>query len=145
MGMIPPPPPPAIVAGCSAVRHDGAQRTTSAVLNTAINAVVPYPATDVGNAAAQSAADATVWTGLQAELENAGANTIVAVRLGVKLEDGSFKFLDVPVTIAPNGDATVKEKLAQGAVQVGVNSCTVLRVNFADGTSWYAPAPSPGP
>jgi len=65
--------------------------------------------------------------------------------LGVKLEDGSFKFLDVPVTIAPSGDATVKQKLAHGAVQVGVNSCTVVRVNFADGTSWYAPAPSSTP
>jgi hypothetical protein len=145
MGMIPPPTPPAIVAGCSVVRHDGAQRTTSAVLNAAVSAVVPYPVANVGNAAAQSAADATVWTELQAELENAGVNTIVGVRLGVKLEDGSFKFLDVPVTIAPSGDATVKEKLAQGAVQMDVNYCSVLRVNFADGTSWYAPAPSPAP
>ena len=141
----PPPPPPAVVAGCSAVRHDGAQRTTSAVLSTAINAIAPYPVSGLGGAAAEGAADATVWTELQAALENTSPTMIVGVRLGVKLEDGSYKFFDVPVTIAPSGDATVKEKLAHGTVQVGVKSCSVLRVNFSDGTSWYAPAPSPSP
>jgi hypothetical protein len=33
----------------------------------------------------------------------------------------------------------VKERFAQGTVQVGVAFCSLLRVNFSDGTSWDAP------
>jgi hypothetical protein len=147
--MIPPSPPPAvapsaapaIVSGCGSIRHDGMQRTTAVVLSSAANAVMPVPAFGVGNAAAQSAGDATVWTELKADVENPGALTIVGLRLGVHTTEGGYTVLDVPVTIAPNGAATAKQQLARGTTQVGVDSCNLVRVNFSDGTYWYAPQP----
>jgi hypothetical protein len=152
----PTPPPPAIVSNCGTVRHDGARDVTSAILNTAVGAVLPSAITGVGGtaalpsaiagvggAAANKAADATVWTGLEADIENTTPMTIVGIRLGVKMEDDAYNYYDVPVTIAPNGDATASQRLARGTIKIGVSSCSVVRVNFSDGTSWYAPSPTP--
>jgi hypothetical protein len=150
----PPPTPPAIVSNCGAVRHDGAQRATAAILNAAVGAILPADVTgavgggvagSVGASAANHAADSTVWTDLEADLQNTTPLTIVGVRLGVKTDDGGSTFYDIPVTIAPDGDVTASQRLARGTVHAGVTACSVVRVNFSDGTSWFAPAPTPAP
>ena len=145
----PPPTPPAIVSNCGAVRHDSARRATAAILNAAVGAILPSEITGVGASATASAsahaADSTVWTDLEADLHNTTPVTIVGVRLGVKTDDGASTFYDVPVTIAPDGDVTASQRLARGSVQIVVTACSVMRVNFSDGTSWFAPAPTPTP
>lgn len=141
--MLPPSPPPAVVDGCNLVRHDGSHTVTTNVLATAIGAVVPFPAGAIGGAVAEGAGAALSWTELQAALENGSTQTIVGVRLGVKLGDGGFKYVDVPVTIAPGGDATASQRIASGDASVEVTSCSLLRVSFSDGTAWSAAAQAP--
>jgi hypothetical protein len=145
MASLPASSPPAIVAGCSAVRRDGAQGATSQVLGAVAGAAISGTVQGVGYAAAQTAADATVSTDVAVAFESESAKTIVGLRLGVALDNGGFQFIDVETTIAPNGDAMVQERLARGPVQIGVSSCRVLRVTFADGTVWRAPLATPAP
>jgi hypothetical protein len=141
----PPPTPPAIVSNCGAVRHDGTARATAAILNAAVGVILPAPITGVGTTPFGHVADSTVWTDLEADLENTTPVTIIGVRLGVTKDDGTSAVYDVPVTIAPNGEATASQPLARGNVQIGVTSCTVVRVNFSDGTNWSAPTLAPTP
>ena len=142
---LPPPAPPAIVAGCRALRHDGAQNATTQIGSALAGTANSGPVQAIGNAIAQSAGNATVSTDVEVAIENSGYKQIVALRLGVKLSDGGFRFINVPAGIAPGGDVLVMQQIGRGSQDVGVSSCTLERVTFADGSYWYAPLSSPQP